>query len=630
MTYEQRLKTLLQTNDLGTFGTLKKGKAAITLADLLEHEMLAFNYTRDYDISYINNMFNVLLVLLENESILQNTLYDRFTYIHNIIKNILHSKPKEMDEISQKNYQDLKTIISNMENTMLRIYYNNPTDYDPRKEAFIQYIIFDLKYINFFEHACETFPHIVNCTNHRGVPLIEQVLDKYLDGLEKYLEKPNLGPLDDVIYYGKVIRIIMQSEKVKIDENTKKVMLEHIKEYTISKHFDDSRHKEKLSFFITEITNIIMGIPFQEDDKYIDYKYEVHKSFKAAHDSEANLIYIKNLHLDTKPTERLIYTFDGEDAKEIDDALSITYENGIYHLGVHIAYPLGYIPEDSILMDEAKRRTTSIYIGNGCIPLFPLCLSGDLMSLNENQKRQCISYYFDIDELSGDLLDFQVKKEACIVKANLTYDRFNEIMEHGCDDSNLETTIRHLNDVSDILAQIYDEDNMYQYVHLNGKKPETNSEQVIANAMIYTNYQTAKVFSDRGLPFIYRCHEVNQADINRLTRLQEGLKSQTKTDKIVKNIELIKNMFPRAFYSRFNKGHEGLGIDFYSHVTSPLRRLADNIANICIVKFLLGEYTEDDIKRISDLIDETTEIINNKRNSINEYTILGEKKLHLK
>ncbi|MBQ2559665.1 MAG: RNB domain-containing ribonuclease, partial [Fibrobacter sp.] len=51
-----------------------------------------------------------------------------------------------------------------------------------------------------------------------------------------------------------------------------------------------------------------------------------------------------------------------------------------------------------------------------------------------------------------------------------------------------------------------------------------------------------------------------------------------------------KNMFPRAFYTRNNKGHEGLGIDFYSHVTSPLRRLADNIADICIVKLLLGEY----------------------------------------
>ena len=630
MTYEQRLKLLLERNDIEAIKRLKKGKAVIALADILEHEMLAFRYNKEHDISYINNMFNVLIILLDKEDCLQTMLYDKFTYIHNIIKNILHSRPQEMGPIEKKNFEDLKQIIINMENTMLRIYYNNPTDYDPRKEAFIQYIIFDLKYINFFEHACETFPHIVNCTNHRGVPLIEQVLDKYLDGLEKYLEKPNLGPLDDVIYYGKVIKIIMNSEKVKIDDNTKRALLSRIRKYAASKHFEDSRHKEKLSFFINEITNTISGIDYPETEKYTDYKYEIHKDFKEAHYFEAHTLYVNYQHLGGKPTKRNIYTFDGEGAKEIDDALSITHEDGIFHLGVHIAYPMGYISQDSILMDEAKRRTTSIYYGNDCIPLFPIELSGDLMSLNQGQKRKCISYYFDIDELTGDLIDFKIKKELCTIKKNLTYNDFNQIMEHGTSDKKLEEAIILLNQVSDLLGKIYNEDAYYQYIHQNGQQAETKSEKVVANTMIFTNYHTAKLFSSRGLPFIYRCHEVNQAEINRLTRLQNGLKYQRNTDKIVKNIELIKNMFPRAFYSRSNKGHEGLGINFYSHVTSPLRRLADNIADICIEKFILGEYTEDDIKRISDLIDETTEIINEKRNSIMEYTILKEKKLSLR
>ncbi len=630
MLYEQRIKSLLKQGKTSELLKLKKTKAAVVMADLLEHEMLDFDYSKHYDISYLNNMFDILTKFLEGDNNLQSLLYDKFTYIHNIIKNILHSKLQEWTVNSYKNYKDLKALINNMENAMLRIYYNNPTDYDPNKEAFIQYIIFDLKYIKFFEHACETFPHIVNCTNNEGIPLIEMVLDKYLNGLEKYLEMPNLGPLDDVIYYGKVIKIIMESKKVKIDDNTKKVLLEKIKSFAQSKNYDDNRHKEKLSFFINDITNTMLGISYPETDRYLDYKYEIHQTFKEAHELEASTIYINNQNQKGQPIKKTIYTFDGEDAKEIDDALSISLENGIYHLGVHIAYPLGYIPEDSILMDEAKRRTTSIYIGDGCIPLFPLNLSGDLMSLNEGKNTQCISYYFDIDELSGELLDFQIKKEVCNIKQNLTYERFDEILKHGCDDQELQESIILFNKISSILAQIYNEDTMYQYVHLNGKPPVYGSETVIANAMIYTNYQTAKLFNDRDLPFIYRCHVVNQDDLDRLTKLQNGLRAQRYTDKIVKNIDLIKNMFPRAFYTRNNKGHEGLGIDFYSHVTSPLRRLADNIADICIVKLILGEYTEDDIKRISDLIDETTEIINNKRNSINEYTLIGEKKLHLK
>ena len=84
---------------------------------------------------------------------------------------------------------------------------------------------------------------------------------------------------------------------------------------------------------------------------------------------------------------------------------------------------------------------------------------------------------------------------------------------------------------------------------------------------------------------------------------------------------MIKNMFPRAFYTSKNQGHYGLGIDYYSHVTSPLRRLADNVANLCIKKFILGKYSLDDKKQMIELIDELSETINQKRASGDDYDI---------
>ena len=84
---------------------------------------------------------------------------------------------------------------------------------------------------------------------------------------------------------------------------------------------------------------------------------------------------------------------------------------------------------------------------------------------------------------------------------------------------------------------------------------------------------------------------------------------------------MIKNLFPRAYYTRENVGHYGLGIDYYSHVTSPLRRYADNLANRCIKKFVLNDYTEDDIKAYNEYIEMVSEEINKKRRSLDDYEI---------
>lgn len=626
MDYTERIEYLLRHNRKADLLKFSKAKTTETLVTLLEREITNFSYDSEEDISYLANMFEVFVTLFDKDPEIKTKYYDKFTYIHNKIKNLLHAKPTNNSELVEKNFKELKAIIDVMENTMLQIYYNNPTDYDSNKEAFIEYIIFKLKYIKIFEQACTQFPHIVNSTDKDGIPLVEKVLDKYLESLEFYLSKPNLGPIDDLIYYSKVLKSIINSEKINIDEYNKRLMLEKIKEFYQTRTYENNRHKEKLSYFINDIFDIITQNEKEETLEDLNYKYEVHEKFKAAHNAEARRIYNTFITLPELTTTRKIYTFDGEHAMEIDDGLSLIQENGIYHLGVHIAYPGGYIDERSILMDEAKRRTTSVYFDNTCIPLFPLNLSGDLMSLNEQQKRKCISYYFDIDVKSGELLDFNIKHEICQVEKNMTYDEFNQILLHGCDDPELEETIHGLNDIQTILSRVYNKDQFYTEVHMGGIKPTTSSEKIVESAMIYTNYQVAKLFNEKGLPFIYRSHTINQEEIDRLTKIQDTLKDQSNTQKIVQNIEMIKTMFPRAYYTKENQGHYGLGIDFYSHVTSPLRRLADNIANMCIMKFLIGTYTDKDIEEMNRLIDETSEIINNKRAALDDYSILRARK----
>ena len=84
---------------------------------------------------------------------------------------------------------------------------------------------------------------------------------------------------------------------------------------------------------------------------------------------------------------------------------------------------------------------------------------------------------------------------------------------------------------------------------------------------------------------------------------------------------MLKNLFPRAYYTLNNVGHQGLGTDYYSHVTSPLRRFADNVATECIYKFILNDYTNEDIKEYQEYIEKVSEEINQKRRTLDSYEI---------
>lgn len=627
MAYNQHIKKLLLNNNTELLAR-NKNKISIAIVDILEEETLKFNLDEESNYDYLYQGFDILVENLRYAKEIQIQLYDRFTYIHNEMRNILHTIPKEgLTDKQKAKVGSLHRIMNKMEETMLRIYYNSPIEYDPSKEEYIYFIIFDLKNINFFRTACEKFPHMVNSLNKKGIPLIEVVLNKYLEALNDYIAKPNLGPIDDLIYYDKVLTTILESDKFNITDVEKELLLNKINKFR-ENHIRllSQRAKEKMYFYTNSALLKLNGDKEDENISYMNYKYEVHDVFKEAHKSEAKQIYIANQNIEEPTFKSSIYTFDGEGACEIDDGLSISFEDGIYHLGVHIADPTAYIKEDSIINDEARKRTRSLYMEDSSISMYPLNLSRDLMGLNEGKRTYGMSYYFDIDSRTGSIIKFDIKAEPIIITKNMTYDQFDYILRHGTYDKNIEETLILLNQVSAILKQVYNEDLIYHEFH--NLRDTSVSRGIVESAMIYANYNVAKTFDEKELPFIYRCHVVDEDKLKELTDLQERLKLRQKTDQMVKDLEMIKNLFPRAYYTRINDGHYGLGIDYYSHVTSPLRRYADNIANRCIKKFLLNKYTEDDIKEMNEYIDMVSEEINQKRRSLDEYEIIMSKTKH--
>lgn len=618
MDYTQLIKETL-INDKKKLYSMSPNKAAISLVRILKEDIGNFDYNnKDYPL-YLMDIFDILYNFIKDSRPLQIQFHNEFTYIHNDIRKLLHAKPKEETEENLNNYELLRNIINKMENTMLRLDYGNPVEYDPNKEEFISYIIFKLKYINIFSATCEKFPHIVNSSDKDGIPLAEKVLNAYLDALESYLSKENLGPIDDLIYFDKVLKIILNSKKVKIDNFNRTIMLEKVKAFCESHTYTGIIHKEKLSFFINDILNTLSGDESKVTLDYLSYKYEIHNQFKEAHNLEAERIHKQNKNIGRATTRRKIYTFDGEGAKELDDGLSLTFKDGIYHFGVHIADPGSYIPTSSILFDEASRRTTSLYMDDYCIPMYPMKLAGDTMSLNEGKNTYCMSFYFDIDAFTGELINFNIKNEICKIAGNCTYEHFDNCLDHGTEDKEFFDLLVNLTNLSVILKKVYNEEKLYKIFHPKGKV--TTATSTIESAMIYTNYQVAKYFDTHELPFLYRCHTIDKNEKEKLAQLQERLREKEQTYDIVHNIEYLKNLYPRAKCSRINTGHYGLGIDYYTHTTSPLRRLHDNISMMCIKTFVLNPYTQDDIKRMNDYIDEIAEAINTKRSSAEDYEI---------
>ena len=601
---------------ISTIFKRNKNKLLIAMLNILEEEINNYSFDEsDESPLYLVSLLEVLPKTISDYPLLIQNVTTSLNGIHREINEKLHINEKNRNT----RYKLLEYIRIKLDDRILEISNESPVDYDACKEDYISYLIFQVKNINFIEKAIEEYPYIVNIKDKKNVPLINRVLKVYLRAVDKYTKDKDLGPIDDLIYYKRILKMLITSDKISLNDEDKKALTKTLSDHLAKADHDVIRQKEKHTYFVNSIIMMLYGKDEENDLKNLNYEYEVHDTFKATHELEAERIRFINSNIKGKKSKKKIYTFDGEGAFELDDALSIEKEDGIYHLGVHIANPLAYISTNSILYDEARKRTRSLYFGDKCIPMIPFSLSGDTMSLNEGVYRHAMSHYFDIDAQTGELLNYRVVPEVIKVTKNLTYDKFNQDIAHGSDDDDYMETLINLCEISTFLGKVYNEDVVYQEFHNDNSK--TIATSVVEKCMIYTNYNLAKLFAERNLPYIYRCHTVDDKLLSRIDQLTKKVPARSDNKFLARNYELIKNIYPRAYYTTKNVGHMGLGTDYYSHVTSPLRRFSDNIAGECIYKFLIHPYTEEDIKRYQEYIDQMADTINAKRRTLDNYEI---------
>ena len=320
------------------------------------------------------------------------------------------------------------------------------------------------------------------------------------------------------------------------------------------------------------------------------------------------------------------FTIDPDDAKDFDDAISVRkLENGHFEVGVHVADVSHYVKPGSILDKEAYERATSIYLVDRVIPMLPEKLSNGVCSLRPNEEKLTFSAVFEMD-MKAKVYDSWFGRTVTLSDKRMTYNDAQSIIEGG--EGVLKEEVLTVFEMSKILrkdrfdngALAFEKDEVKFRLDEEGKPAEVyikeykESNKLVEEFMLLANRSVAKWCSidksNNARIYVYRIHdEPSQERLETLVQIASTMDHKVQlgprkvlTSSLNKLLSDIKgtgeeNMLStltircmaKAVYSTENIGHYGLGFDFYSHFTSPIRRYPDVIAHRLLQRYLDGD-----------------------------------------
>ncbi len=447
---------------------------------------------------------------------------------------------------------------------------------------------------------------------------------------------------------GRVLRIIKRELKnlvgeiIKTEEGLGFKLDETKKEITVILDPDSLHNCVEGHKVLVEITKDlghnkyagkVLSILGHKDDPGIDilsiaYKHEIYDKY-----TPEVLAEVEKLPDEVDPkdlvgrrdlTGEVIFTIDGKDTKDIDDAISLKKKGDLYVLGVHIADVSHYVKENTALGDDAYNRGTSSYLADTVIPMLPHKLSNGICSLNEGVIRLAMSCVMEYDN-QGKLLNYDIFESYIKSAKKMNYDDVNSILIDHVTPAGYEEfkdTLLAMNEFAHILRK---KKNERGYINFEAeeakiiqdetgkaidikKREQKEGENLIEDFMIAANECVATHIYNMNLPFIYRVHDKPNSDkIDEFLTLVHllGYKIGGKINDLTpKGMQLILNQlkdkkeFPilssillrsmkKAIYSKDNIGHFGLASPTYTHFTSPIRRFPDLTVHRLLKKYLI-------------------------------------------
>ena len=337
-------------------------------------------------------------------------------------------------------------------------------------------------------------------------------------------------------------------------------------------------------------------------------------------------------------------TIDGEDAKDLDDAVSLSVdEKGLYHLGVHIADVTNYVQENSALDWEALERGTSVYLVDRVIPMLPHKLSNGICSLNQGVERLALSCLMTIDD-KGDVRDYQIAESVICVDRRMTYTAVKKILEDKVETEmaaykELVPMFLQMEELAGILRKRRHQRGSIDFDFAESKivldenghptqiKPyeRNTATKLIEDFMLIANETVAQHFFWLDIPFVYRTHE--KPDPEKIMKLSTFIRNfgyhiklsgeevhPKELQKLLGKIEdtdeetlisrLTLRSMKQAKYTVECTGHFGLACQYYCHFTSPIRRYPDLQIHRIIKEQLRGRLKEERLQHYAEKLPE--------------------------
>ena len=473
----------------------------------------------------------------------------------------------------------------------------------------------------------------MNGAIHDDVVLVEITSKMNLDRLEGRVLKVIKRQVQR--YIGEITFDDKGKGHIKLDDNRIKLNIEIPKDKTLNAV---DGHKVVVELVKKINNNLkyegkVVEIIGHKNDPGVDilsivYKYNINTVFPDDVKEE-----VGHINMEVLPEEyegrrdlrdEVIFTIDGDDTKDIDDAISIEkFANGHYKLGVHIADVSYYVKEGSPLDMEAMERGTSVYLVDRVIPMLPHELSNGICSLNPNVDRLAISCVMEFDS-TGKQIDYEIFPSVIKSRIQMTYKKVNSILEKNVVPDGYEPyadTLKIMAELAKILRKAkvkrgyinFDIDEAKILVDENCKPTEITvrergtGENLIEDFMIAANECVATHIYFMNLPFIYRVHEVPKEEkirsflgfVSNLGYQVPGDIKDTKPttmQRILKSLEdkpeykilssLLLRCMQKAVYRPENLGHYGLASSCYTHFTSPIRRYPDTTVHRLLRTYL--------------------------------------------
>lgn len=543
------------------------------------------DYKKEDFVSTVTGMINSLYVLMKHADKNVELIDSIFQQIEEIIKEeneenkkiIIKLVKKLNNRIDATYNKKSKNIVSRLKAKLSRII----NEIENKKQEELQTDIFNLIYKVIYDDKNITNVEAV-ISNRKNIDfkIIDEIFASVLEDYVCSFKE------EDIKYFYKVIIIFVKSCFYKdLEKNSERYI-------TI---LNNGSKKEHVKLLLDRLNNKNILL----DD--LKKKYDV--------TTNNDLIYVKhnlkphNYEISDFRYQR-VFTIDDEGNKCNDDGLYIEKnKDGTYSLYIHISAVPSLIKKDSYLDFMAYKMGETIYLKDAEFTAYPENVCNNLGSLLEGKTRNVVTYQFLVTP------DFQIDPDSFVIKKGLI--NVNRCLSYNWVDKKLQK--EELDDIGsrlralDIITTLLKNNNLHKDIYRTTENKTTGiitnsslagkskSAKIVQELMILPNFHVDKYFVERNLPYIHRVHNAPSNDIDKDIMLILGIDPYTllNNPKCAKIVNAVKEKYLNAEYSGISRPHHGLGLDYYSHSTSPLRRYADALGQYTIYDIVFNNNVDD-------------------------------------